>query len=301
MITMQNSTTNIDALFIVVLMSQIMLFSWYYPKKITAVIKRVIEKFPPSEYPRLYTKPLEYYHKKLDTYKDLTILSLIACLLIVMVSWTLGNSINEEMLVVFIMISQSMPFSMLIYTATKHQQLMKISYNKTNKGISRKAELRPRRLFDFVSQRLVVVAAFLYCAYIIINLLIHDFALFSKDEVIISIVGITFLQVYFLAIVYWKMHGKKQNPYLDDADRINEIKTVVRIAVYTSIAASVFLIISSVMDEFKYLDAFDPLVLSVYFQLMVILSIGTEIKSVHIKDMNFDVYKQNSQTDTTAI
>ncbi len=300
---MQSTTNNIhEALFVLVFISQFLLISWYCPRKIVARIKTVIKKYPPSEYPMLYIEPVEYYHAKLDKFKDLVSLSLITCLLILMVSWSMGNSINEEMLVLLSFIVQTIPLFVLVYTVTKHQSLMKKAYFENKQTVTRTADLKPRRLFDFVSAKLVAVAAILYTAFILIYLTIHDFNIFSKpDEVLGTLVGMTLMQVFFIAMIYWQMHGKKKNPYLDDTDRLKEIKAVAKIAAYTSIAASIVLIVSTVMDEFKYLDSLDPLVMSLYFQVITTFAIGTEMRSKEIEQMNFDVYKQENETEIAKV
>ncbi len=45
-------------------------------------------------------------------------------------------------------------------------------------------------------------------------------------------------------------------------------------------------------DEFD-LDSFEPSLVSLYFQLIVWISIGTMFRVLRIENMNFEVYKED--------
>jgi hypothetical protein len=285
---MQINTTTVELLFNLVFISQIILLSWYYPKTIINRINRVMKKYPASDYPKLYLKPQSYYLNKLEQFRNTASFALIMCFIVVLLSWSMGNSANEEMLIFICFAIQMLPIMILAFTSAKHYQNMK----KAHKTNCRSASLQPRKLFDFVSPSLVGLAAVLFIAFMFIFLQIHNFEL-TQTNVLITFVGAPLLQIYFIGMVLWKMHGRKQNPLVSESDRIKEIKTVAKIAVYASIAASVFLMTSTVMDEFIYLDSLDPMILSLYLQLITIFSIGTEIRSIKIDEFDFEVYKND--------
>ena len=50
-----------NMLFYIVFLSQIFLISYYFPAKLLVRMRSVLETYPPSEYPKLYVKPIEYY------------------------------------------------------------------------------------------------------------------------------------------------------------------------------------------------------------------------------------------------
>lgn len=123
-------------------------------------------------------------------------------------------------------------------------------------------------------------------------LYLNDFKIFWGGEAFIMLTTIIGVHLYFAAIIKWQVFGKKINPYLANKDRLNQMKIIVKSAVYTSIAMSVFLMAMAVMDEFDmhYLQA---LLLSLYFQALAIFGLGTMLRSSRIEDMDFDVYRKD--------
>jgi len=293
---MQINTNTINILFNIVFISQIILLSWYYPNKIINRIKKVMKDYPPSEYPKLYLKPQSYYQKKIDIFSNLTFFGLISCFSVVLISWSMGNSPVEEMLIVICFALQIIPILLLGITSTIHFKNMKIAHKTT----SRSANLQPRKFFDFVSPLLFSFAIILFITFMYIYLYTHDYDL-SKTEVLITFIGAPLLQFYFMGMLIWKLNSGKSNPLISEADRVREIKVVAKIAVYASIAMSVFLIMMTVMDEYKSLDALDPVILSLYMQLITVFGIGTELRSVKIDQVDFDVYKNDEHSKLTAV
>lgn len=53
--------TSANIVFYVVFLGQIFWISYYFPKQIMARMEFVAKTYPPSQYPRLYPKPTEYY------------------------------------------------------------------------------------------------------------------------------------------------------------------------------------------------------------------------------------------------
>ena len=56
-------------LFHIVFLSQILLISAYFPRKILGRMKYVFETYPPSTYPKLYPVPVNVVEKGLRTYR----------------------------------------------------------------------------------------------------------------------------------------------------------------------------------------------------------------------------------------
>ena len=55
-------------LFHVVFLGQVLLISFYFPRKMLSRMRYVFETYPPSTYPKLYPKPVEYYKKAQRNY-----------------------------------------------------------------------------------------------------------------------------------------------------------------------------------------------------------------------------------------
>ena len=53
-------------LFHIVFLCQILLISLYYPARILARMRYVLDTYPPSTHPRLYPRPIEHYEKVLE-------------------------------------------------------------------------------------------------------------------------------------------------------------------------------------------------------------------------------------------
>ena len=76
-----------NILFYAVFLSQILLISFYFPRKMLKRISYVLATYPPSQYPKLYPEPIEYYEKARRNYRNLNVsvllvgLSLLAVLL----------------------------------------------------------------------------------------------------------------------------------------------------------------------------------------------------------------------------
>ncbi len=51
-------------------------------------------------------------------------------------------------------------------------------------------------------------------------------------------------------------------------------------------------------DDVYDIDYLDATLLSVYFQVIVLLSIGHVLRNQRVEDMNFDVYKENGTAVT---
>ncbi|MDA8021181.1 MAG: hypothetical protein MPN21_27405, partial [Thermoanaerobaculia bacterium] len=50
-----------DLLFYIAFLGQIFLISYYYPELLLSRMRQVLTDYPPTEYPRLYPEPVEYY------------------------------------------------------------------------------------------------------------------------------------------------------------------------------------------------------------------------------------------------
>ena len=72
-------------LFHFVFLCQILLISWYYPRKMLGRMRYVLETYPPSTYPKLYPKPIEYYEKARRSYRIMNRVILLAGLLLLAV------------------------------------------------------------------------------------------------------------------------------------------------------------------------------------------------------------------------
>ena len=60
---------NIDLLLYIVLFSQIMFLSYYYPKRMLIRIHTIFKNYPPIEFPKLYPESIDKYKKSAKRYQ----------------------------------------------------------------------------------------------------------------------------------------------------------------------------------------------------------------------------------------
>ena len=65
-------------LFFFVFLSQVLLISWFYPRRVVSHMRRVLEKYPPSTHPKLYPLPVEYYERRLRNFARLNLAIVVA-------------------------------------------------------------------------------------------------------------------------------------------------------------------------------------------------------------------------------
>ena len=157
---------------------------------------------------------------------------------------------------------------------------------KANSRATRRAELQPRRLFDFVSPALLALAALVYVAFIVLIIYIDQFE-FSWFGGYWNIVGTTAINLVFAGVVIWKMYGKKLDPHQAYEDRIRHIEVTVKTLLLISIVATLFLAITIVLASLD-LRNFEPIAVSLYLQLIVVLG----LRNYRIDNIDFEVYKE---------
>lgn len=271
-------------LFYVVFLSQILLISFYYPAKIYKRMRYVFDTYPPSAYPKLYPKPIEFYDRARRNYRNVNILILLAGLsiLVALSVYSHDSDLHNAIALGYFFV-QMFPVMLLDLSSLKEFKLMR----NVNSRTTRKAELHPRRFFDFFSPVLFGIAVITYIAFVLLIVYVNQFG-FEWFGGYWNIVWVTVMNLFFAAVLLWHMYGKKLNPHQAYEDRIRQIKTVAKIMIFTSIAATVFggLSISLSALDVRHLL---PVFLSIYFQILAVIG----FQAYRIDHTNFDVYKED--------
>ena len=271
-------------LFHIVFLSQILVISYLIPSRIYGRMKYIFDTYPPSAYPKLYPRPVEHYESARRSYRNLNVailvvgLLILAALLVIPHDHDLGNAISIGYYFV-----QFIPLMILEFSSFKELKLMRNAGPRP----TRKAELRPRHLFDFISPVYFGVAAFVYVVFVVIIVYIRQFD-YEWFGGYINIAGITMMNLLFAGIVLWNMYGKKQNPHQSYEDRNKQIKSILKSFLFISILATVFVLISVVLSalEMRHLM---PTAMSLYLQTVALACIQSYI----IDYRNFDVYRED--------
>ena len=278
-----------NILFYLVFLSQLILVSYYLPSKILARMRHVITHYPPSEYPKLYPQDVGCYKKSHRRYQLFNhFVLLIGVLIIAADAWwshTYGGGVGKAFPVLFGMF-QFMPMMWLELSEFGQFKLMR----KNNANTKRTAELSRRRLFDHVSPALIFAVVGLFFATIILDLYWNDFTYEWGGNTLIRAITLSFCNALFMLIVRFNLHGKKLNPHQSYEDRSRQVEAVSRTLAYLSIVMSLFFIYTAAGDAYD-MKAYEHVVMSAYFQIIALLSIGNIIWGQPLESLNFDVYK----------
>ncbi len=283
-----------NLIFYVVFLSQIFLLSHYYPKRILQRFNSALENYPASKYPKLYNKSPDYYEAGAKIYKIMNrIILLIGLVILISIGYfnLTENYKTESVFSFFYWMFQMLPIAMMEFSGFSYYKEMR----KANKQPYRKAEIRPRRFFDFVSPLLFSTAAIVNvsCFFFIFYLDNFEFEI-GSDTFVISLTLIA-MNSLFAFIARFNINGQKQDPYQSSTDRNRQIRLNVRSLVIVSIAASAFIMAEKSIAIFDLLYL-KPSMLSFYFQLIAWISLGSLLNNMDLEDINFDVYKEDAPT-----
>ena len=151
---------------------------------------------------------------------------------------------------------------------------------------TRRAELRPRRLLDFISPAAVGMATITYVGFVVLVVYIRQFG-FSWFGGYWNIVGITVMNLFFAGIILRNMYGKKLDPHQAYEDRRKQIGVIGNMLVFISIVGTLFLALNLVLAALEWRDL-QPAVQSLYFQLIGVLG----FQAYRIEYSDFEVYKE---------
>ncbi len=73
---------------------------------------------------------------------------------------------------------------------------------------TRKADLRPRRLLDFISPALLGAVTLTYVAFVLLIINVGQFG-FEWFGGYLNILGISLMNAFFAGIVYWQLFGNR--------------------------------------------------------------------------------------------
>lgn len=295
------SMTAILTLYTLVFLCQVYVGSIHYPRVMTARVRHVVTHFPPADYPKLYPNapanmPAQVYGDRLigRTKAFLLVNYLIAAAgvggITIMLTSGYQPSIKggAEIFVMVYFFIQSAP---IIYAAIKEYTTHKLMRELFDEP-KRSADLRPRRLFDYVSPLGLLAAVAMYLIWLTFFLSVTpEGSSATSMERIATIVLITGMNVAYAVIIARHISGKKVNPYQSIAERERVTRTTARILTISSFMASFFLTMTQAADHFAF-EVFDPVMVSVFMQMCLIFGIGETFRRIRVEQINFDIYKE---------
>lgn len=246
-------------------------------------MRYVCDTYPPSAYPKLYPKPIEFYERSQRKYRNTNSVILFAGLMILVA--LLANPHDGDVhnaIAMGYFVAQMLPVMLLDLWSLKEFKLMRNSKSRT----TRKADLHRRRVFDFVSPTLFGIAVFTYIAFLFLVIYLNQFG-YDWFGGYWNIFGMTIMNIFFAIVLLWHIYGKKLNPHQSYDDRMSQTKTIAKIMLYTSIVATVFIAVSISLSALEVRHLL-PIFLSMYFQLLAIIG----FQAYRIDHTNFEVYKE---------
>jgi len=290
--------TIIDIIFYAIFISQIFLISYYYPKKTYDRNMYVLRNYPASKYPKLYkhskyADPSEALHKTIRRYLGFNIavaLFGLGLLIAMAASDYTPSRIKENQQIMFVMLFfmlQAVPYLTLeisTYNWLKNMRTAAVSN-------TRKAELSPRKLFDFISPIYIAIAVLAFISWVVYYLYNKGFTTPWDWQSYVTIVGMTGMNLVFIGMGYKYLRGKKLDPHQAYKDQRQFIKTMVRVFVFASILMSLQLIVFDAINQNGW-DMFEPVAMSIYYQFVIIFGVGQVLHMFKIENIDFDVYKE---------
>jgi len=285
--------TSANIIFGIAFLGQIFLTSFYFPRKILARMEYVRATYPRSRYPRLYPKPSPYYAVGLWAFRLATriIFALGFVILFAIFFWVDHSSfaadgyISEAFPAAYGVI-QFLPLMALEFSEFSQFRLMR----KANVATTRSADLRRREFFEFVSPALLGLTLTLFTGAILVDLYAHQFTISWGHDTIQRTLVFTVTNILLATVGARLLYGKKLNPHQTADERIRLIKTSLSSFLYLSIAMSVFWM-TQAADNLYNLHFLDATIMSLYFQIVVFLSLGRTLRNMRLEDIDFDVYK----------
>lgn len=285
----------IEILFYIVCLGQIFLLSIYYPIKIIKRVDYILLHYPATDYPKFYptapsNQPEQVIRGKSNFFKLLNFIIAVCGIGILLFALFNDFRLNEkggaEIFVVMFMMVQFTPHAMMEIYQAKHYKHMRT----LNTNTIRHADLTPRHIFDFISIKIFYLALGLYALHLV-TFLYYSGNISTWDEgVWITLIVGTIINVGFIAMSLHFVKKWKLDPHQAEVDKILIIKTNVRVLAVTSILMSLFFIIINTVREFG-LDIWEPILMSLYFQALIVFGMGFLMNTIKVQDLDFSVYK----------
>jgi hypothetical protein len=290
-------------LFCFVFLSQVLLISWFYPRRVLGRGRYVLEHVPPATYPKLYPQPTEYYERRLRNYARLNFAIVVVGLLIIVglilgtlggewdgtivTPWSASGEWDAAIVTPFFLVQMFASVSLDLASLKHHQAMAKAPPPRV-----RTTELRRRRLVDFVSPAMLVVAALTVVAFIGFVLYYRRFE-FTWFTAAGNIATVVVMLLICATVVGSALHAARPDPYQTHQDRTNWTKLVVRQALAVCIAVPV-LIAGDLLLKLLDGELLEPVIASLFCQGAAVVLLWP-LYSYRVDQVDFEVYRPDAQ------
>ena len=273
---------NIDLLLYIVLFSQIMFVSYYYPRRMLIRIHTIFKNYPPNDFPKLYPESIDKYKKSAKRYQVMNHLIIVLGFSLILWFYVTPRTGKWDQAIVFW-------YFMIQFIPNLGIELWSMKYHKAmrllNQDAQKEAVLQPRRLTDFISREFLAIVFVIYVIFVgyVAYLNQFDYQWFG-GYLNVLIISCTYL--FFGFIIYRAMYGKVKNPHQSYEDRKRDLQLLVRQILSLAIAVMLYAMLQISLKVFG-LESFKAISISLYFHVIGFLS----MQWPRLDFINFDVYK----------
>lgn len=261
--------------FLAVFAVQILTISVLYPTWFIRYCRVQAARWPAERLAQMYpgVDLVQARERFLDRYRALnTGIAVLGSLLLVwLFSYTGRPDWNdgpvETLVSVYSVVALMLPFGFIAASG--------VSFDKKHKHAlpeaKRKAVLQRRRLFDFVSPFVILLAVLCYLLFAAFVFYIqqHPFPGFAGP--LVNIVTVTLVYALQAFFVYMMVYGKNKNPLETHAGRLRTIGLAVRSSVYSCIVVVVYISLNFSLGLLE-LQRWEPFSLSIFFVVCTLLT-----------------------------
>jgi hypothetical protein len=264
---------------------QVLALSVVAPAALVKRIRAFLERYPAEQFPQLYFPGSCIVVPDINAYRALNWLAAAAGL--VLLGWLYtymrrpdwDDGPIEALGAVYLMV-QCFPLVLLAFASAKVNKQLRAAFPEDK----RKATLRPRGLFDFVSPLAVSLAVLAYFLFVALTIYVERDPFPGFAGAIVNIGLVTAMYAVTGFVVFMTLYAKKSNPLQTQADRMIAMGTVVKLCVYSCISGVVFLS-SNFALVLLDLQRWEPLAWSVghiVFALLFLSAINTPPPEINL-------------------
>jgi hypothetical protein len=305
----------IDHVLYVFLLGQVLVVSLYVPNRILRRARVLIESHPPSEFPKLYPVPVATIERTLRVYRIANLGLAVLGFALLAAAWRYGYTIDPAWQGGDVAMPNPYPIA-FVYTVLQMLPtflfgLLELGYFKLMRAAARDrirtAELKARRLFDFVSPVLLGTAVAVYVG---VTASLLSLGELPRGAVVIAGLEIsrrafmaatlTICHVVVAGCLAWALYGKKLDPHQTHEDRARMIRSWWRHLLIGSILLSAFFGIVIVLLELK-LPHYVPFLISLFAQGTIVVQTGKFCIVAPFGQESFEGYRAAANRATAIV
>ena len=273
---------NIDLLLYIVLFSQIMFVSYYYPRRMLIRVHTIFKNYPPNDFPKLYPESIDKYKKSVKRYQVMNHLIMVLGFSLILWFYVTPRTGKWDQAIVFW-------YFMIQFIPNLGIELWSMKYHKAmrllDQDAQKEAVLQPRRLTDFISREFLAIVFVIYVIIVGYVAYLNQFN-YPWFGGYLNVLIISGTYLFFGFIIYRAMYGKVKNPHQSYEDRKIDIQTLIRQLFSIAIAVTIYAMIQISLRAFG-IEAYKAITISLYFHVIGYLS----MQWPRLDFINFDVYK----------